>query len=485
MQTLIYESMKDQIKLLQSKAISSVDLTKAYLAHIEATDDAIGAYLHVDGAGALKAAEAVDKKRLGSEVLSPVAGIPMAIKDNICTVDMPTTCASKMLEGFMSPYDATVVKHLKAADAVILGKLNMDEFAMGATTENSYFKKTRNPVDQNLVPGGSSGGSAAAVASHQAAYTLGSDTGGSVRQPASFCGVAGLKPTYGRFSRNGLIAFASSLDQIGPIGKNVEDVAMIYKLLAEFDEKDSTSAPTEQHALSGLLDKDISKMKIALPRSFFAEGIQDDVKEAVLHAARVFESLGATIEDVDLKRLDAALPAYYLISSAEASSNLARFDGVKYGYRTDDFDSIETLYKRTRGEGFGREVKRRILLGTYALSSGYYDAYYQKALKVRSLIKHEYDKIFETFDFVLSPVAPTTAYAFGANDKNPVEMYLGDIYTVPINIAGVPGLSVNCGFDKNHLPIGMQLVGKAFDERTILSAGHAFEQTKKLWRAKI
>ncbi len=485
MQTLIYESMKDQIKLLQSKAISSVDLTKAYLMHIEATDDAIGAYLHVDGAGALKAAEAVDEKRLSGESLSVVAGIPMAIKDNICTIDMPTTCASKMLEGFMSPYDATVVKQLKAADAVILGKLNMDEFAMGATTENSYFKKTRNPVDQNRVPGGSSGGSAAAVASHQAVYALGSDTGGSVRQPASFCGVAGLKPTYGRFSRNGLIAFASSLDQIGPIGKTVEDVAMIYKLLAEFDEKDSTSAPSEHHTLASLLDKDISKMKIALPRSFFSEGIQGDVKEAVLHAASVFESLGATIEDVDLKRLDAALPAYYLISSAEASSNLARFDGVKYGYRTEDFDSIETLYKRTRGEGFGREVKRRILLGTYALSSGYYDAYYQKALKVRSLIKYEYDKIFETFDFVLSPVAPTTAYAFGANDKNPVEMYLGDIYTVPINIAGVPGISVNCGFDKNHLPIGMQLVGKAFDERTILSAGHAFEQTKKLWRAKL
>ncbi len=485
MQPLIYESMKNQIKLLQTKAISSVDLTKAYLTQIKETDDKIGAYLYVDEVGALKSAQAIDQKRASGEPLSSIAGIPMAIKDNICTKDMPTTCASKMLEGFMSPYDATVVNELKASDAVILGKLNMDEFAMGATTENSYFKKTRNPVDLNYVPGGSSGGSAAAVASHQAAYTLGSDTGGSVRQPASFCGVAGLKPTYGRLSRNGLIAFASSLDQIGPIGKTVEDVAMIYKMLAKYDEKDSTSAPSEEHSLEQLLNRDLSKMKIALPRSFFAQGIQDDVKEAVLNAAKVFESLGATIEDVDLKRLDAALPAYYLISSAEASSNLARFDGVKYGYRTDDFDSIEALYKKTRGEGFGREVKRRILLGTYALSSGYYDAYYQKALKVRSLIKQEYDKIFETFDFVLSPVAPTTAYAFGANDKNPVEMYLGDIYTVPINIAGVPGLSVNCGFDKNHLPIGMQLVGKAFDERTILSAGHAFEQTKKLWRAKI
>lgn len=482
MQTLIYESMQRQSQLLALKEISSLELTKAYLAQIEKTDGVVGAFLYIDQEGALKSAEAVDRSRLSGVELSGLAGIPMGLKDNICTKEMPTTCASKMLEGYTSPYDAGVVTVLKEAGAVVLGKLNMDEFAMGASTENSYYKKTRNPIQTDRVPGGSSGGSAAAVAAHQVAYSLGSDTGGSVRQPASFCDVAGLKPTYGRISRRGLIAFASSLDQIGPIGKTVEDVAQIYKLLAVKDALDSTSGAGETHSVQSLLSKDVSKMRIALPKSFFEEGIQSEVKEAVLQAARTFESLGATVVEVDLKSLDAALPAYYLLSSAEASSNLARFDGVKYGYRAETFDTIESLYKRTRGEGFGREVKRRILLGTYALSSGYYDAYYQKALKIRSLIQHEYQKMFDQFDFVLSPVAPTTAYEFGAFDKNPVEMYLGDIYTVPVNIAGIPGLSVNCGYDKNHLPIGMQLIGKAFDEQTILSAGHAFELTKKLWR---
>ncbi|HAS74441.1 MAG TPA: Asp-tRNA(Asn)/Glu-tRNA(Gln) amidotransferase GatCAB subunit A [Clostridiales bacterium UBA8960] len=465
--------------------MSSVELTKAYLDQIDKTDESIGAFLYLDKQGALKAAERVDSKRASGEKLSPLAGIPMALKDNLCTVDMPTTCASKMLEHFYSPYDATVVTHLRTADAIILGKLNMDEFAMGASTENSYFKKTRNPISADRVPGGSSGGSAAAVAAHQVAYTLGSDTGGSVRQPASFCGVVGLKPTYGRISRRGLIAFASSLDQIGPIGKSVEDVTEIYKHLAIHDPLDSTSGASEALSKSELLSKDISKMRIALPKSFFEEGIQQEVKEAVLAAAKIFESLGAVVEEVDLRRLDSALPSYYLLSSAEASSNLARFDGVKYGFRADEFDSIESLYKKTRGEGFGREVKRRIMLGTYALSSGYYDAYYQKALKVRSLVKMAYDKVFASYDFVLTPVAPTTAYPFGSKEKNPIEMYLGDIYTVPVNIAGVPAISINCGYDGNHLPIGMQLIGKAFDERTILSAAHAFEETKKLWRVAL
>lgn len=482
MQPLIYETLTKQRTLLETKEISSVELTRAYLDHIERTDEVIGAYLHIDAKGALKAAETVDAKRSDKSELGPLAGIPMALKDNLCTVDMPTTCASKMLEHFMSPYDAEVVTRLKNAGAVILGKLNMDEFAMGASTENSYFKKTRNPILTDRVPGGSSGGSAAAVAAHQAAYTLGSDTGGSVRQPASFCGVVGLKPTYGRISRRGLIAFASSLDQVGPIGKTTQDVAEVYRHLAVHDPMDSTSGASETLDASELLGCDVSKMRIALPKSFFAEGIQQEVKEAVLAAARTFESMGAVVDEVDLKRLDAALPTYYLLSSAEASSNLARFDGVKYGFRTGEFDSIESLYKKTRGEGFGREVKRRILLGTYALSSGYYDAYYQKALKVRSLVKGEYDRVFEHYDFVLTPVAPTTAYRFGSKDKNPVEMYLGDIYTVPVNIAGVPAISVNCGYDKEHMPIGMQLIGKAFDERTILSAAHAFEATKRIWR---
>lgn len=484
MQAIIFETMKKQAEMLQNKEISCVELTNAYLESIKQQDDVIGAYLHIAEESALAAAVKVDEKRVKGEVLHPLAGLPMAIKDNICTVDMPTTCASKMLEGYTSPYDATVVKLLKEADAIVLGKVNMDEFAMGASTENSYYKKTRNPVATDRVPGGSSGGSAAAVAAHMATYALGSDTGGSVRQPASFCGVVGLKPTYGRISRSGLIAFASSLDQIGPLGRSVEDVAAVYKLLSRHDEMDSTSGKSEALSVPELLGKSVKGMKIALPTAFFSEGIQVEVKEAVLQAAKVFESLGAIVEEVSLKGIDAALPAYYLISSAEASSNLARFDGVKYGYRTEDFQSIEELYKRTRGEGFGREVKRRILLGTYALSSGYYDAYYQKALKIRSMVLNEYKQIFEKYDFVLSPVAPSTAYRFGEHGKSPVEMYLGDIYTVPVNIAGLPGLSINCGFDQNHLPIGLQLIGKAHDEATLLSAGFAFEQSKKLWRVE-
>jgi len=484
MKSLIYESVKQQSEMLISRSVSSLELTESYLSHIEATDEAIGAYLHVAGESARLAAKSVDQKRARGEQLSPLAGIPSAIKDNICTKDMPTTCASKMLEGFMSPVDAFAVMQMKAHDSVILGKLNMDEFAMGASTENSYYKKTRNPVNTDRVPGGSSGGSAAAVAGHLAAYTLGSDTGGSVRQPASFCGVVGLKPSYGRISRRGLVAFASSLDQIGPITRTVEDAAMVYQMLAKQDELDSTSCSSETLTASELLQKDVSKMRIALPRSFFEEGIQPEVKEAVLKAAMTYESMGAIIEEVDMKRLDAALPAYYMLSSAEASSNLARFDGVKYGYRTESFDSIEELYKKTRGEGFGREVKRRILLGTYALSSGYYDAYYKKALSVKALVKSIYEEIFKTYDFVLTPVAPTTAYPFGKVENNPVEMYLGDIYTVPINIAGVPALTLNCGYDAQHLPIGMQLIGKLYDEQTLLSAGHAFEQAKQVWRAK-
>ena len=484
MQSVIFESMKEQAKMLQDKKISCVELTKAYLDNIKSQDEVIGAYLHVAEESAIASANRVDEKRRKGEALHPLSGLPMAIKDNICTKGMPTTCASKMLEGYQSPFDATVVKLLKEADAVVLGKVNMDEFAMGASTENSYYKKTRNPIDTDRVPGGSSGGSAAAVAAHMATYTLGSDTGGSVRQPASFCGVVGLKPTYGRISRSGLIAFASSLDQIGPLGRSVEDVATVYKMLAKHDEMDSTSGPDEALSIDALLGKSVKGMRVALPTAFFSEGIQIEVKEAVLHAAKVFESMGAIVEEVSLKAIDAALPAYYLISSAEASSNLARFDGVKYGYRTDDFQSIEELYKRTRGEGFGREVKRRILLGTYALSSGYYDAYYQKALKIRTMILREYTQLFEMYDFVLSPVAPSTAFKFGEHGKSPVEMYLGDIYTVPVNIAGLPGLSINCGFDQNHMPIGLQLIGKAHDEATLLSAGFAFEQTKKLWRVE-
>jgi len=483
MRELIYESLTKQSELLMSGEVSSEALTKAHLEQIERTESEIGAFITLDKVGALRQAKAVDKKRQNGEKLSVIAGIPMGIKDNICAVELPTTCASKMLENYYSPYDAHVVSLLKNADAIIMGKLNMDEFAMGGSTETSYFKKTKNPVCTDCVPGGSSGGSAASVGAHQVAYSLGSDTGGSIRQPASFCGVVGLKPTYSRISRRGLVAFASSLDQIGPIGRTVEDVAQIYKVLAVQDLKDSTSGKSETRSVSELLHKEMRQLRIALPTSFFSSGIQKEVKEAILQVAKVFESLGALVEEVEISDLDCALPAYYLLSSAEASSNLARFDGVKYGYRTEAFEDMDSLYKKSRGEGFGAEVKRRILLGTYALSSGYYEAYYQKALKAKAFVSMTFDKIFEHYDFIISPVTPTTAYHFGDHDQSPVERYLGDIYTVPLNLAGLPGISVNCGFDASGLPIGVQFIGQAYDEQTILSAAYAFEQTKKIWRA--
>jgi aspartyl-tRNA(Asn)/glutamyl-tRNA(Gln) amidotransferase subunit A len=476
MKALIYESISELSRKLGASEISSEELTRAFVDQIEKMDDSIGAYLHFDPVSAIERAIAIDLKRQKKQILSPISGIPMAIKDNICTTDMPTTCASKMLEGYRSPFDAHVVTRLRENDAVILGKLNMDEFAMGASTETSYFKKTRNPVDLGRVPGGSSGGSAAAVAAFEAAYTLGSDTGGSIRQPAAFCGVSGLKPTYGTISRRGLIAFASSLDQIGPIAKNVEDLATIYNALAGHDPMDSTSSERMVESKDALIGENIEKLRVALPMNYLREGIQKEVREAILEAAKTFESMGITVEPVEIENMEYALPAYYLLSSAEASSNLAKFDGVQYGYRHSDFDSIGSLYKQSRGFGFGTEVKRRILLGTYALSSGYYDAYYLNALRARQMVKETFDKLFESFDVILTPVAPTTAYKFGEHSKNPVEMYLGDIYTVPVNIAGLPALSTNCGFDDDEMPIGMQLIGKAFSEKVILSLGLAFEK---------
>jgi aspartyl-tRNA(Asn)/glutamyl-tRNA(Gln) amidotransferase subunit A len=476
MKALIYESISELSRKLGASEISSEELTRAFVDQIEKMDDSIGAYLHFDPVSAIERAIAIDLKRQKKQILSPISGIPMAIKDNICTTDMPTTCASKMLEGYRSPFDAHVVTKLRENDAVILGKLNMDEFAMGASTETSYFKKTRNPVDLGRVPGGSSGGSAAAVAAFEAVYTLGSDTGGSIRQPAAFCGVSGLKPTYGTISRRGLIAFASSLDQIGPIAKNVEDLATIYNALAGHDPMDSTSSERMVESKDALIGENIEKLRVALPMNYLREGIQKEVREAILEAAKIFESMGITVEPVEIENMEYALPAYYLLSSAEASSNLAKFDGVQYGYRHSDFDSIGSLYKKSRGFGFGTEVKRRILLGTYALSSGYYDAYYLNALRARQMVKETFDNLFESFDVILTPVAPTTAYKFGEHSKNPVEMYLGDIYTVPVNIAGLPALSTNCGFDDDEMPIGMQLIGKAFSEKVILSLGLAFEK---------
>lgn len=470
------KTVKEMMTALASKEVSSLELTNAYLDRIEAVEDKVDAYLTVTAKEAREKAKQIDEKRAKGEVVSDFAGLPISVKDNICTKDMKTTCASKMLENFIPPYDATVMKQLNEKDFVLLGKLNMDEFAMGGSTENSAFKKTKNPHDVSRVPGGSSGGSAAAVAAKMTPLSLGSDTGGSIRQPASYCGVVGMKPTYGRVSRFGLVAFASSLDQIGPLGQNVEDVALAMNAISGYDRYDSTSAPIEVPDFSANLQNDIRGKKIALPKEFFAKGLDQEVKEAVLHAAKEYEKLGAIVEEVSFDLSNISLPAYYLISSAEASSNLARYDGIKYGHRAKEFDNLLELYKNTRDEAFGKEVKRRILLGTYALSSGYYDAYYKKAQQVRTLIKNEFNSFFETYEAILTPTAPTTAFKFGENTENPIEMYLNDIYTVPLNIAGVPGISVNCGFDSKGMPIGMQLIGKAFDEATLLNLAYQYEQ---------
>lgn len=479
MSTLTKLTLSEASVLLNERKISSEELTNAYIERIKTNDKTINAYLHYAFETASETARAVDQLRADGENLGALAGIPMGIKDNMSTLEMPTTCGSKMLEHYHAPFDATVVKQLKASKAVVLGKLNMDEFAMGSTTEHSYFKKTKNPVNLDRVPGGSSGGSAAAVASDEALYTLGSDTGGSIRQPASFCGVVGMKPTYGSISRYGLIAFASSLDQIGPFTKSVEDMALVLPHLMKKDPMDSTSLVSPEFSLDQIRKRDIKGIRVALPVDFMEEGIDEEVKAAILKSAKTLEAMGAIVETVSLKSLKHALPAYYIISSAEASSNLARFDGIKYGYRHPEFDSLETLYSRSRRYGFGDEVKRRILLGTYALSSGYYDAYYKKALKVKTLIMNEFEMLFQHYDVVLAPVAPTTAYGFDDCSEDALKMYLGDIYTVPVNIAGLPAISINCGFDKDGMPIGMQLIGKHFDEGMLLRVGHAYELEAK------
>ena len=460
---------------LASKELSSREATESYLSAIAETDGDVGAYLSVTAEEAMAAASAIDQRRAKGEALPPLAGVPCGIKDNICTKGIPTTCASRMLEHFVPPYNATVMERLNQQGAVMLGKLNMDEFAMGSSTENSYFKVTRNPRDLSRVPGGSSGGSAAAVAAGEAAFTLGSDTGGSIRQPAAFCGVVGMKPTYGLVSRYGLIAFASSLDQIGPLTKTVYDNAMVLEAICGHDPKDSTSLPDSSLNMTRDIAQGVKGMRFALPKEYFSEALSPEIAAAIRAAAHRLETLGAQVDEVSLGNLDFALPAYYVISSAEASSNLARFDGVKYGFRAQNVTEIHDLYKETRSQGFGSEVKRRIMLGSFVLSAGYYDAYYKKALQVRSLLKQSFDTLFETYDAVLSPVAPTTAYKLGEKTQDPLEMYLGDVYTVPINIAGLPALSLPCGTDSQGLPIGMQLIGKPFSEPTLYRAGFAFE----------
>ena len=468
-------SLRQLSGCLRSGELTAVQAAEAYLASIRENDPSIRAYLSVLEEKAMGQAAETDRRRARGETLSPLAGVPVGIKDNICTKGVTTTCASRMLEQFVPPYSAHVIEKLEEAGAVTLGKLNMDEFAMGSSTENSFFQITHNPRDPSRVPGGSSGGSAAAVAANEAAFALGSDTGGSIRQPAAFCGVVGMKPTYGTVSRYGLVAFASSLDQIGPLTRDVADSAMVMDCIAGHDSRDSTSIRMDKLPYASQLGQDIRGIKIALPEEFFGEGLSEDVRKGIQLAARRFQDLGAEIVRVSMPALTHALPAYYIISSAEASSNLARFDGIRYGYRSPDYEDITSLYKNSRSEGFGEEVKRRIMLGTFALSSGYYDAYYKKALQVRTLITRDYSRIFAACDCILSPVAPTTAYKIGEKTANPLEMYLGDIYTVPVNIAGLPGLSMPCAAASDGMPVGMQLIGPAFSEPLLYRVGYAYE----------
>ncbi|MBR2010500.1 MAG: Asp-tRNA(Asn)/Glu-tRNA(Gln) amidotransferase subunit GatA [Clostridia bacterium] len=475
MSDLLKMNVSEQALALREKKISSAELTKAYIASIEENEPRVGAYISTDARRALDMAIAVDKRRAAGEELSALAGIPMGVKDNICTKGVATTCASKMLADYVPPYNAHVVENLEKAGFVMLGKLNMDEFAMGSTTENSAMKITHNPLDLSRVPGGSSGGSAAAVAANEAAYTLGSDTGGSIRQPAAFCGVVGMKPTYGTVSRYGLVAFASSLDQIGPLTKTVRDNAMVLNVIAGHDKRDATSVDRVYGDFTAEIGRGVAGLTIGIPKEFFGEGISPDVKEAVLNAAKRYEKMGARLLEVSMPAIDHALAAYYVISSAEASSNLARFDGVRYGYRTEEFSDIAELYKKSRSEGFGAEVKRRIMLGTFALSSGYYDAYYKKALQVRALVRADYDRVLEKCDVILSPVAPTVAYKLGEKSQNPLEMYMGDAYSVPVNVAGIPALSLPCGVGEGNMPVGLQLMGKPFSEALLYRVGAALE----------
>ncbi|HIZ08087.1 MAG TPA: Asp-tRNA(Asn)/Glu-tRNA(Gln) amidotransferase subunit GatA [Candidatus Eubacterium avistercoris] len=472
-------------KKIKAKEVTAVEAMEAVLAQIKKSEETVNAYVTVDEEGALKRAAEVQKKIDAGELEGPLAGVPVAIKDNMCTEGMLTTCSSKILGNFIPTYTSEAVLNLEKAGAVIIGKTNMDEFAMGSTTETSAYGVTRNPWNTEHVPGGSSGGSCAAVAAEECFFALGSDTGGSIRQPSSFCGVTGLKPTYGTVSRYGLIAYGSSLDQIGPVAKDVTDCAVILEAIASHDTKDSTSVERKDLDFTSALVDDVKGMKIGIPRDYFGEGIDPEVKEAVLNAAKVLEEKGASVEEFDLSLVDYAIPAYYVIASAEASSNLARFDGIKYGYRTKEYEGLHNMYKKTRSEGFGAEVKRRIMLGSFVLSSGYYDAYYLKALRTKALIKQAFDKAFEKYDVILGPAAPTTAPKLGESLSDPIKMYLGDIYTISVNLAGLPGISVPCGYDGKGLPIGLQLIGDCFKEKNIIRAAYTFEQTHKYQRCPL
>ena len=462
-------------KKIKAGEITSPQATEAVIKQIKAVEEQVHSYVTLDEEGAMKRAKEVQTQIEAGTLTGPLAGVPAAIKDNMCTKGMRTTCSSKILENFVPTYTAEAVLNLEKAGAVILGKTNMDEFAMGSTTETSAYGVTRNPWNTEHVPGGSSGGSCAAVAANECFYALGSDTGGSIRQPSSFCGVTGIKPTYGTVSRYGLIAYGSSLDQIGPVAKDVSDCAAILEAISSHDLKDSTSMARTDCDFTSALKDDVKGMKIGIPSSYFGEGLDEEVKAAILKAADILKEKGAVVETFDLGLVDYAIPAYYVIASAEASSNLSRFDGVKYGYRTKEYEGLHNMYKKTRSEGFGPEVKRRIMLGSFVLSSGYYDAYYLKALRTKALIKKEFDKAFAKYDLILAPASPDTAPKLGASLSDPLKMYLGDIYTISVNLAGLPGMTVPCGLDSKGLPIGMQLIGDCFKEKNIIRAGYAYE----------
>lgn len=500
--SLINRTAASLLAGLKSGELTSVQITEAFLKQIELHDPAVRAFLRVERDAVLGQADAIDQRRKRKEPLGPLAGLPVAVKDVLCTRDEPTTCASRMLENFRPPYDATVISRLKDADAVLLGKTNMDEFAMGGSTENSAFAQTRNPWDLTRIPGGSSGGAAACVAASMAPLSVGSDTGGSIRQPAGLCGVTGLKPTYGRVSRYGLVAFASSLDQIGPLAHTAEDAALLLQTLAGHDPRDSTSVDRPVPRYTDTVRQPLAGLRIGLVREYFGEGLDREVEQSVREAVRVYQSLGATVQDVSLPHSKFAVATYYIIAPCEASSNLARYDGVHYGYRTDerpmlggleaervklqsarnaaaleDLDNaLVRMYRQTRAEGFGAEVKRRIMLGTYALSAGYYDAYYLKALKVRRLIRQDFDRAFEEVDLIAGPVTPTPAFRLGERVNDPLSMYLYDLYTVSTNLAGIAGVSIPCGLSSGGLPIGLQLQAPPFEEERLLRAAHMFQQ---------
>ncbi len=462
---------------IKEKEVTAVEAAEAVFQQIDRVEETVHSYVSIDRKAAFTQAEEIQKKIDSGILTGPLAGVPMAVKDNICVEGQRTTCSSKILEHFVPTYTAEAVENLKRAGAVILGKTNMDEFAMGSTTETSAFGPTYNPWNTDHVPGGSSGGSCAAVAAGECFYSLGSDTGGSIRQPASYCGVTGLKPTYGTVSRYGLIAYGSSLDQIGPVGKTVEDCAAVLEVLASHDKKDSTSVKREDTDFTSALKGDVKGMRVGIPADYLGEGLDDQVKMAVLQAADELRERGAVVETFDLGMVEYAIPAYYVIASAEASSNLSRFDGVKYGYRAKDYEGLHGMYKKTRSEGFGPEVKRRIMLGSFVLSSGYYDAYYLKALKTKALIKNAFDTAFKSYDVILGPAAPSTAPKLGESLIDPLKMYLGDIYTISVNLAGLPGLTVPFSVDSAGLPIGVQLIGDCFKEKNIITAGYALEQS--------